>query len=146
MIQWKGKYVDEGQRLAKAFRHAAHNALRRLGFLIRGTAQKSIANAAGPSGEGSPPHTHTAGKRSKQGSSKKGVLPGSILYAEVDPLGVVVGPSARLAGTVGEAFEHEGTITFRGQEFVSRPFMGPALKQEISKLPGILAEQNLQVQ
>lgn len=146
MIQFKaGKFVDDGARLAKAFRRAAHRALRRLGFLIRGTAQASIEDAAGPSAAGSPPHTHTAGANRRKGKSRKGVLPGSILYGEIDPMGVIVGPSANLAGTVGAAFEHAGTATFRGQEYPSRPFMGPALGEEIGKLPGILAEQFGQV-
>ncbi len=143
-----GKYVDDSARLAKAFRHAAHKALRRLGFLIRGTAQKSILDRAGPSQPGEPPHTHSHTKFSKQGKPRKGsgVLPGAILYAEVEPMAVVVGPSKELAGTVGAAFEHEGTTTFRGEKYPPRPFMGPALGAEIGKLPGILAEQNLQVQ
>jgi hypothetical protein len=63
------------------------------------------------------------------------------LYGEVDPMGIVVGPSANLIGTVGAAFEHEGKKTFRGQEYDPRPFMGPALGEEIGKLPGILSEQ-----
>ncbi len=143
-----GKYIDQGERLAKAFRHAAHNALRRLGFLIRGTAQKSIEDVPGPSRPGTPPHTHSHARFSKKGKPKKGsgILPGAILYAEIEPMGIVVGPSARLAGTVGAAFEHEGTISFRGEKYEPRPFMSPALAQEIRKLPGILAEQNLRVQ
>ncbi len=141
-----GKYVDDGQRLVKAFRHAAHKALRRLGFLIRGTAQESIAEESGPSPEGTPPHTHKRGTTKKGRPGRKGVLPGAILYAEIDPMGVVIGPSRELAGTVGAAFEHAGDATFRGQQYGPRPFMGPALAHDIGKLPGILAEQNLQVQ
>ena len=141
-----GKYVDESAKVLKAFRHAAHNALRRLGFLIRGTAQTSILDEKGASSPGDPPHTHSHTKFSRKGKPRKGSgkLPGAILYAEADPMGVVVGPSKNLIGTVGAAFEHEGTISFRGQSYPPRPFMAPALQSDIGKLPGILAEKQIE--
>ena len=146
-LNWNVKYVDEGARLAKAFRRAAHASMRRLGFLIRQQAQASIQDVAGPSEPGEAPHTHSHSRFSKTGKPRRGSgkLPGSILYAEEDYI-VVVGPSANLIGDVGAAFEHEGTTTFRGHEYPSRQFMGPALGEEIGELPGILAEQYSKIQ
>ena len=146
-VDWKVKYVDEGAKLAKAFRHAAHKALRRLGFMVRATAQKSIEDVKGPSEVGDPPHTHSHTRFSKKGRPRKGSgkLPGSILYAEVEPMGIMIGPSATLIGDVGAAFEHDGEVTFRGNRYGPRPFMGPALGEEIGKLPGLLAEENSKV-
>ena len=145
MIQWKAKFVDEGERLAKAFRRATYRTLERLGFKIRAAAQKSIKDAGWrPSPPGEPPHTHTkiTKARSKIGKARAGKLPASILYGlDKESMSVFVGPSVNVVGTVGAAFEHEGTQSFRGQEFPARPFMGPALGEEIGELPGLLAEE-----
>jgi hypothetical protein len=141
-MDWKVKYIDTAAEVAKAMRRAAYTALKVLGFRIRQTAQASIADEAGPSPEGSPPHTHKRATSKKGKPRKQGLLPASILYGfEKESLSVLVGPSVNVVGTVGAAFEHEGSTTFRGDEYGPRPFMQPALQQDIGELPGLLAEQ-----
>lgn len=140
MVGFKpGKYVDEGEKVAKAVRKAGWDALRRLGFLIRSKAQASIADEKGPSEPGTPPHTHTAGKRSK------GQLPKSILYGTPDegPPSVIVGPSVNVVGTVGKVLEEGGTR--KNDSYEPRPFMAPALAAEIGELPGLLADKLAQL-
>ena len=135
MIAFKGgKYVDEGEKLAKAVRKAGWDALRRLGFLIRGKAQESIQDEKGPSTPPQAPHTHTAGR-------SKGQLPKSILYGTPDdgPPSVIVGPSVNVVGTVGKVLEEGGTR--KKDEYQPRPFMAPALAAEVGELPGLLADK-----
>jgi hypothetical protein len=141
-MDWKVKYVDEGEKLAKAFRRAAYVALKILGFDIRATAKSSIEDEKGPSTPGSPPHTHKRYTTKSGRQGKQGLLPASILYGlEKESLSVLVGPSVNLVGTVGAAFEHEGNVQFRGHDYPPRPFMVPALQQDIGELPGLLSEQ-----
>ena len=101
---------------------------------------------------GTPPYTHVDSKRKRK---TEGALPAAILYdlerddasgtgfvhegwaAEANA--VVIGPSIDLLSTVGRPHEHAGS--FRGETYPQRPFMGPALGQEIGSLPGLLAEQ-----
>lgn len=140
-MNWKVRFVDESANIAKAMRRAAYRSLSRLGFLVRQTAKESIEDTAGPSAPGEPPHTHKRVTTKKGNRGKQGLLPASILYSlEKDSMSVIIGPSVNVVGTVGEAFEHEGTKMFRGQQYASRPFMGPALGEEIGELPGLLAE------
>ena len=141
-MDWKARFVDETAAVAKAFRRATYQALQRLGFMIRGQAQSSIQEETGPSAPGSPPHTHKHAVTKKGKPRKQGLLPSSILYAlDKDSMSVIVGPSVNVVDTVGAAFEHEGESSFRGQDYPSRSFMGPALGEEIGALPGLLAEQ-----
>ena len=143
MIGFKsGKFVDEGERVAKAIRRAGYFALRKLGFKVRAEAKSEIEEEKGPSPAGSPPHTHkhVTTKSGKEG--KQGLLPASILYAiEKDPARVIIGPSVNVVGTVGAAFEHEDTAEYKGREYPPRPFMGPALAEEEGQLPGLLATE-----
>ncbi len=143
MIAFKpGKYVDDSAKLAKAVRRAGRIALRILGFQTRAQAQASIEPERGPSRPGQPPHTHTATRTKKGKPRGKGRLPKAILYAvETDPDRVVIGPSKNLIGTVGQAFEHEGEVQYKGRNYPPRPFMAPALALEAPKLPGFLIEQ-----
>ena len=105
-------------------------------------AQASIEPERGPSRPGQPPHTHTATRTKKGKPRGKGRLPKAILYAvETDPDRVVIGPSKNLIGTVGQAFEHEGEVQYKGRNYPPRPFMAPALALEAPKLPGFLIEQ-----
>lgn len=138
MINFKGgKFVDETERVRKAVRRAGFNALRRLGFLIRKVAQASILREPGPSEPGTPPHTHRRLRGKRKGI---GQLPGSILYdTEDNPERVIIGPSINIVGTSAKPHEHGGD--YKGQSYESRPFMGPALAEEIGELPGLLIEQ-----
>ncbi len=136
-----GKYVDESAQVAKAVRKAGWDALRRLGFLIRGYAQQEIADEPGPSTPPTPPHTHKHQLGKKGKPRKQGQLPASILYGTPDegPPSVIVGPSVNVVGTVGKVLEEGGQ---RGADrYQPRPFMGPALAAEVGELPGLLAEK-----
>jgi hypothetical protein len=132
-----GKYVDESEKVAKAVRKAGWDALRRLGFLIRGKAQEEIKDEKGPSGPGTPPHTHP--------ERGMGQLPKAILYGTPDegPPSVIAGPSANVVGTVGKILEEGGTR--KKDRYEPRPFMAPALAAEIGELPGLLADKLAQL-
>jgi hypothetical protein len=137
-----GKFVDEGERVAKAIRKAGYFALRKLGFLVRGQAKSEIEEEKGPSPAGSPPHTHKHVTTKSGREGKQGLLPASILYAiEKDPARVLIGPSVNVVGTVGAAFEHEGEAEYKVREYPPRRFMGPALEAEEGQLPGLLATE-----
>ena len=92
-MDWKVKFVDSSEQVAKAFRRATYQALQRLGFMIRAKAQSEIEDVKGPSAPGTPPHTHKryTTKSGKQG--RKGLLPASILYGlDKESMSVLVGP------------------------------------------------------
>jgi len=139
MIGFKGgKYLDEGEKIAKAVRKAGWDAVRRLGFLIRAKAQAEVEVSDKPSLPGEPPHT-----RNKR-------LPRSILYGTPDegPPSVIAGPAKNLIGTLGGPLEAGGPSLVQNAhphkppaEIAARPFMGPALAAEIGELPGLLAEK-----
>jgi len=153
-MEWKVKYIDESEKLAKAFRRAGWIALRRLGFLVRKKAQQSIIKEEGPSAPGTPPNTHdgrhgvkeyiTTGRKHtrKKTESHKGLLPASILYSTLDEgsPGVIIGTAKNVISTIGGLHEHGGTDR-RGVQYPARPFMEPAFESEIGSLPGILSEQ-----
>jgi len=143
MIGFKGgKFVDQTANVAKAVRKAGEYALKRLGFLVRAKAMESLKSESGPSAPGEPPHTHERAKTRKGKPGKMGLLPSSILYGIAhNPDRVIIGPSVNVVGIVGAAFEHGGTVTFRGASYPPRPFMGPALGEEIGQLPGLLLDE-----
>lgn len=101
---------------------ASRRSLGHAGAAIRLTARRSIRRRKGPSAPGQPPHT------------RKGQLKRAILYA-VDPHeeSVVIGPQVDGVGLSGSAHEHGGD--YRGDAYPRRPFMGPALQKNLSKLP-----------
>ena len=143
MIGFKsGKFVDEGERVAKAIRRAGYFALCKLGFKVRAEAKSEIEEEKGPSPAGSPPHTHkhVTTKSGKEG--KQGLLPASILYAiEKDPARVIIGPSVNVVGTVAPPSSTRGRRNTRAASIPRRPFMGPALAEEEGQLPGLLATE-----
>lgn len=73
------------------------------------------------SSPGSPPHT------------RAGALKRSILYAVDKQRQVaVIGPAASMMGPSAAAHEHGGR--FRGRRYPKRPFMGPALMQNLNRM------------
>jgi hypothetical protein len=157
MFRFKsGGYNDDSKKLIAKVRRGGLNALKILGFNVRKTAQTSIKSVPGhrewrvrkngtpykiwvfpASKPGSPPFTHP---RSKKKRSTSGQLPQSILYdIENDPDAVVIGPSAELFHKTGRPHERGGS--FRGRNYPDRPFMGPALANELGSLPGLIADQ-----
>ena len=164
-----GKYNDNSKKLVAGIAKAGAIALRILGYQVRDTARKSIKSVTGhwawlptktgrfrkrwvwPSSPvGTPPHTHAGSTRKRK---TEGALPASILYDletaadswmpgpsfSSEPTAVVIGPSFALLGTAGKPHEHAGS--FRGDSYPQRPFMGPALAEDIGGLPGLLADQ-----
>ncbi|RMF99612.1 MAG: hypothetical protein D6741_08195 [Planctomycetota bacterium] len=118
------RFEDNTRKVKKKAQDATFRNLGHAGAAVRLTAKRSIRyrkrKKASP--VGNPPFTHT--KR----------LPRAIVYA-VDKwkTTVVVGPSASLVGPAGLPHEHGGR--FRGQRYRARPFMKPALRKNLKRLP-----------
>lgn len=137
MIGATVRIEDRTKDIEKAVDAAAFKNLSIMSALTRSDAMLSILERDGPSAPGTPPHTHTHGvykrgnKRGrKKGDKKAGVLPRSIVYrVDKRELSSVVGPSFRVAGTVGMAHEFGGL--YKGQIFPERPFMKPALEHHL---------------
>lgn len=98
-----------------AFKNFGHAASR-----ISKDAKASLITADGPSPEGAPPHTH-----------KGAFLRRAVRYA-ADKEGAVIGPMFSVVGEAGAA--HELGESFHDQDFPERPYMGPALDRNISRL------------
>ena len=120
--------------MAKAVRKAGWDALRRLGFLIRGQGQASIADEPGPSPPGTPPHTHT-GRGAPQGPTAQR----SLRHAQRRTAQRPYGTAANVVGTVGKVLEEGGDR--KDDHYQPRPFMAPALAGEIGELPGPAGRQ-----
>lgn len=108
------------------FKNLGHAAAR-----IRKSAVESIKPAEGPSPVGSPPHTHTQGV-TKKGKIRRGELQRAIQF-DVDKgrQEAIVGPRASVVGLSGRA--HELGEEHMGQDFPERPFMFPALEENLDR-------------
>lgn len=104
-----------GREAFKRFSNAAFNIMR--------TAQASIVFSREPSSPGTPPHT----RRGKHGMAP---LRRAIRYKAYRE-GAVIGPRESVVGTSGAAHEHGGF--YEGQRFDVRPFMLPALKNNLDR-------------
>lgn len=133
MKDLKKVLTKEKKGKAKSLKHA--------GAIIRKAAQQSLTPGNGkPSRPGNPPH------------SQSGTLKKSILF-DVDADGVlVIGPAKRSYGFYGNIHEHGGSFVVgqkkrgrkfkdggdrkgRKMNFPKRPFMKPALENNLDKLP-----------
>lgn len=113
---------DETYRVRRAAKEASRGVLRFAAYSIRQTAVASIDRADGPSQPGSPPHTH-----------RGNWLRRAIFYAaEVGY--AIIGSRSSYVGEAGAAHEQGGM--FRGQDFDKRPFMEPALMQNVDLFAG----------
>lgn len=121
-------YVDQTERVAKAARKAAYRLVDKAAFAIRTTASESVKAADGPSAPGTPPHTHTQ-RITKKGKVRKGVLPKAIVYASKRGE-AVIGPRKSVVGLSAAAHEFGGE--FKGEQYPERPFMGPALEENLT--------------
>jgi hypothetical protein len=139
MIGMRGQSGFFADRIRKRARQGTFKSLAHAGAAIRMSARRSIKRApkdrtrdkqgrfksggkTSPSRPGSPPHT------------RAGALKSAILYAvESERMRVVIGPVFSIVGKSGAAHEHGGR--FRGRRYPPRPFMGPALKQNLKRLP-----------
>lgn len=113
------KYEDRTNDVLGAAERAAFRTFSQAAFAIRETAVRSIVRARGPSPPGQPPHTH-----------RGAYLRRAIRYA-ANREGAVIGPMASVVGTAGQAHEFGGP--HRDAIFPERPFMGPALEQNLDR-------------
>lgn len=96
------------------------------GAAVRLTARRSIRKSRAASAPGTPPNT------------RRGRIKNAIKYAVLpDKQSVVIGPDAEIAGTSAKAHEFGGR--YRRERYEKRPFMGPALEKNKSRLPEMWA-------
>jgi len=123
MIGCSVKIIDQTPRVKKAVDRANYRNLGHAAASVRRSAMKSIVRGKQPAAAGLPPHTRRARR-----------LPRSIFYhAERDGLSSIVGPVYSRVGVVGEA--HEFGKTYMGTKYPERPFMGPALEENLDRMP-----------
>jgi hypothetical protein len=98
------------------FKNLGHAAAR-----ISKDAKASLERAEGPSAPGTPPHTH------------RGAYLRRAIRFDNDRKAqeAVIGPMESIVGTAGSAHEHGGE--YKGQTFPERPFMVPALEQNLDR-------------
>lgn len=112
------KITNEVEAVRKAGRAAARSSFARTAFLIRQTAVQSIDRAEGPSEPGQPPHTH-----------RRNFLRRAIRYS-ADKDGAVIGPQFSMVGTAAQPHEFGGE--YKGGDYPQRPFMEPAMTQNLA--------------
>ena len=128
-------------RVKRAAGAAARKNLSRAGAFVRTAARSSIRKRKRISAPGQPPSSHT------------GLLRKLIFFGyDAARKTVVVGPMRlnQKIGAAPEALEHGGTSTvFSGRRgrrrkrrirVAARPYMGPAMKKELPKLPKLWAD------
>jgi hypothetical protein len=143
MLRMKNVSLDmffDTDRVKKSADAATRKVLSKAGSFIRTTAKHSIRQRKKPSAPGQPPSSHS-------GLLKRFIFFG---YDEARKT-VVVGPMRlnQKIGAAPEALEHGGESEIveglRGKRrkrkvrVRARPFMGPAMEQEIPKFPSLWA-------
>ena len=122
----KAGFFDRGSVLRAADR-AALRVLSRFGAFVRRRARTSIRKRKAISLPGSPPSSHV------------GTLRELILFAfDAIRRSVVIGPVLFRAGSeAANLLEEGGTATRKGKTLTyrARPYMGPAFREELAKLP-----------
>ncbi len=108
---------NEIDRVRRAARAAARGVFNFAARAIRQSAVQSIERTEGPSTPGTPPHTH------------RGTWLRRAIFYSADKDGAVIGPRYSYVGTAGEPHEHGGF--YRDNEYPMRPFMEPALQQNL---------------
>lgn len=142
--QAKGMFFDSS-KVIRAVDRATRRVLSKFGAYVRTAAKSSIRKRKGASEPGKPPSSHT------------GLLKRYLYFGyEPDRQSVVIGP-ARMnvkSGSIPETLEYGGTTTIRSGRYrtnegkrrfkstrrvqiAARPFMQPALQQELPKLPAM---------
>lgn len=122
-----GDIVFDEDLIAEAIRRAEARGGRRIGFLTRDAAQRSLVDAPGTSSPGDPPHSHD------------GTLRRFMLYAwSAASRSVVIGPKLlkKKSRDAASALEHGGfseDTKGRSQRVAARPFMRPALERTLAR-------------
>lgn len=126
----KGLFFDR-QRVTSAVDRATRKVFSKFGAFVRRTARSSIRKRKSISEPGQPPSSHT------------GLLKRTIFFVfSPETRSVVIGPVLLNKGTdAPRLLEHGDSVVRRRRKkrvrmkYRPRPFMGPALEQETSKLP-----------
>jgi hypothetical protein len=123
MIGLSVQIVEQFGRVKTAADKAGFRNLGHAAASLRKTAVGLIETSDEPSGVGQPPHT------------RSGQLPRAIRF-DVDQRQqeAVIGPRASIVGEAGAA--HELGEVFHGQDFDERPFMLPALEDNLDRFAG----------
>lgn len=114
------KSEDQTKRVEDAAEKAAFRNLGHAAATIRKTASESIQVAEGPSEPGTPPHTR---RRQLKRAIKFDVGKSSET--------AVIGPEVSVVGEAGAVHEFGGE--FRSQDYPARPFMEPALDNNLDR-------------
>jgi len=126
--------IDNFNKVAEAVEKAAFRNVGHAAAAIRKDAIESIKPAEGASEPGTPPHTHTSGV-TKKGKLRRGELQRAIVFAHNrEENEALVGPRFSVVGTSGAAHEFGGE--YLGQDYPERPFMSPALENNIDRFGG----------
>lgn len=118
MIDIKTNIDWQGGKVVKAAERAAYENFRHAAASIRKDAQASIERSPEASSPGQAPHT------------RKGQLPKSIVF-DANKEGAIVGPRESVVGQSAAA--HEFGEVFHETAFDERPFMGPALANNLDR-------------
>lgn len=121
MFKLAATTTNDMQRVAKAAERAQFKNLGHAAARISKDAKASILTDQDPSSPGSPPHTKAAAGHNLRGAIR-------FDYNKED---AVIGPLASFVGEAGRAHEMGGE--FHGQEYPERPFMLPALEQNVDR-------------
>lgn len=133
-----GKIVMEAAKVIRAADRAAVGVLKKFGSFVRRTARQSIRKRKRATDPGKPP------------ASRTGLLKKTIIFS-ADPIrrSVIIGPMKinRPSKDALEALEYGGMATIaKGsrsrprleRKYIrARPFMGPAMDENLPKLPGM---------
>ena len=126
MFGMNSKSAFNGRKVKAAASRTNFTNLAHASAAIRLTARRSIRRGKKQSPAGTPPHT------------RKGQLKRAILYAvEKQKASAVIGPAYEMVGTSGSAHEFGGR--YKRQRYPRRAFMGPALRENLPRLPKIWA-------
>ncbi len=129
----KGMFFDS-DKIKSAVDEGTRGVLSRFGAYVRTAAKQSIRSRKRSSAQGKPPSSHT-------GLLKRFIFFGYDNFEK----SVVIGPvklNAKGGNDIPEVLEFGGRSTNWKKQKVdvaARPFMGPALKQELPKLPSMWA-------
>lgn len=129
MIGTGFQFTDQTKRIETATEKAGFKNFSHAAAAIRKDAVESIENLPGPSEPGETPHTHTGGI-TKQGKVRKGNLQRAITFAASQEE-AVIGPRESVVGLAGRA--HELGEAFHGDDFPERPYMEPALEENMDR-------------
>ena len=143
MIDMTAHSTFRGGKVKDAAARANFTNLTHAAAAIRLTARRSIKKA--PKGQGSDDKGRFTSARQNRPSppgkpphTRKGQIKRAILYAVERKVGrAFIGPTHEAMGMSAGAHEFGGR--FRGQRYRARPFMGPALKENVPRLPRLWA-------